>query len=295
MTKKNSTYKRKIANLKLCQWCCFILLPVLGFGQETKDFQFYNQTSTEIIENYYLTIFENETINNFFPNEKHKISIAKETILKSDSIHLNANFQTIKLSKTEFNTETINVELSQSLDEVVVHDKKEKYWIGADKGSKAPYSFDTQLLVAINLYSIIPSKILAVEIPIKGKSFFLNKKSYKSKFQLLLYTVDENLNLVEKLTQKDLFYTVDKRGSHKIKIDLSNYNIEINQGKYIIVHIKKFTGDLVLKSAPIKKNTSAFGVSSTYKVDSLGHKEIKFHKWKKVESVVKIRVQLEKI
>jgi len=43
-----------IAKPRLWQWCCFIiLLPVLGFGQDTKDFKFYNQINAEILENYY--------------------------------------------------------------------------------------------------------------------------------------------------------------------------------------------------------------------------------------------------
>ena len=294
MTSKNNTYRCKIAILKFWQLCCFLILPILGFGQETKDFQFYNQTGTEILENYYLTIFENETINNFFPNEKHKISIAKETILKSDSIHLNANFQTIKLSKTDFNTETINVELSLSLDEVVIHDKKEKYWIGAEGELRYGLSITHPVIQAIKLDSTLPSRVIAVEIHIKGGSIF-TPRSYKSRFQLLLYIADKNLNLVEKLTNQDLFYSVRKRGSHKLNIDLREYNLQIDEGKYIIIEIKKLSENLTFKLAPAKKNKSSIKLNKFIKRDSVSNKKIIYKKQSSQRNVMKLRVQLEKI
>lgn len=229
----------KTAIFKLKFLCCFILLPVLSFGQETKDFQFYNQTNAEILENYYLTVFENETINNFFPNEKHKISIAKETILKSDSIHLNANFQTIKLSKTGFNTETINVELSQSLDEVVFTQKsKEKHRISNSKLFRRGVSTNSPeaVLIDVEKSGIGNSKIKAVEIFVKGTTQFLNSKTpANGKTVELVLSVNEDIDSVKinKIHLKKFEKEIIKDKPDWLRFDLSKENVFLSNEKYL--------------------------------------------------------------
>ena len=54
---------------------------------------------------------------------------------------------------------------------------------------------------------------------------------------------------------------------------MSDYDIEISQGKYVVVHIKRFSGNLVIKTAPSDKNTTAIRVFGVYKKDSLAIKK----------------------
>ncbi|WP_194428406.1 hypothetical protein [Psychroflexus planctonicus] len=277
--------------------CLVFLLSFSCFAQN-QEYQFYNQTNAALLEDYYITIFSKSKTNHFYADDEAKVSLDKKLILASDSIQLNANFQKMKISKASFNSNIIEVELSQDLDEVVLTDKKNLFWIGAEKGNKLPMGIGIGVAVAIGIDSLKPVKIYALEIPIKGRILF-HSSSYKSKFLVRLYEVDDGLKIIRKINEEDLIYQVKKRGSHKLQIDLSNLNYEVRneQAHYIVVRLNRFSGDTHFKTGDAKNNPSAMNVTGIISKKVDGNIEHRFYRVnvEELEFVVKVRLQLERV
>lgn len=102
------------------------------------------------------------------------------------------------------------------------------------------------------------------------------------------------MHVINYLLADDVIYTIQKKGSHQLQIDLRSYDLILDQGEFLIATIKKFKGDIHIQTAEAIKNPSSIKVAGTYKMDSLGNKNMRFEKCVSCEYFIKVRVQLER-
>ena len=248
-------------------WAILLGCPFTLFSQ-TETFRFYDEANGELIEEYYLVLYKSELKKNFQPNSNFFVDLPRKLIYESDSIYLITNFQQIKLLKSQFDTPHIYIHRSNTLDEVVIDKSTNKrFWIGDYKGKKSKKTSNSfSFGVAIKLGDRLPAKLLTLEIPIRGWDYFLGTNSYQVKFGIDLRLADSDFNHVGNLSVNELTHRINKRGSHKVYLDVSDYDFIIdNKASYLIVMFKHFDGRYVSYSvANWNKATESFTVSAIY-------------------------------
>lgn len=246
-------------------WAILLGCPFTLFSQ-TETFRFYDEANGELIEEYHIVFYKSELKKNFQPKSNFSVDLPRKLIHESDSIYLVTNFQQIKLLKSKFDTPHIYIHRSNTLDEVVIDKSTNKrFWIGDYKGKKQRVSNITSSFgVAIKLGDRLPAKLLALEIPIKGSLYF--GISYQAKFGVDLRLADSDFNHVSNLSVNELTHRINKKGSHKVYLDVSDYDFIIDdEATYLIVMFKHFNGRHVTYSIVSENKTDeSLHVTVTY-------------------------------
>lgn len=263
----------------------YLICPLFLTAQK---FKFVNHSNQELILDYNLVVEQKDSQDFFFPDESGQLSIEIDKISYSSNIFINTNFQKIKLHRDDFNKEIIQIAgITQELNEIEIgFDKKGLQSFGASRGSKSPFQIERPTFLGIKLDSANNYLIRNITIPIKGKSIYV-QSSYGNKFELTFYSADNEGNNLVKLIEDKITVDISDKGSHKIKIDLSGYDLLLYNIQNIIVCIKPISGNIIIRTAPIRKNKGVVGYFAYFKNGNLLLKE------KNSDLVLKIILDLE--
>jgi hypothetical protein len=243
-----------------------LIIPLFCISQ---TFTFKDIKTNDYLTDYYVQ-FKLEGKNEFvFCNDRNELTVKMELINNAKEIFLHYSFQKIKIRKEQFNNSVVAVTFDNSLDEIVLNVstvQKQRKFMGPYLGVKPPVVGRTNENVAINVEKIVGKSITAFLVELKGSSLFVSS-GYESKFEIRLYSADNDFKILKELTTETAMYTVDAKKSYILKVDVSDLNLTVPNSKYVIMSVKAISGSLSIKSAKKSKNAEHFGVRSFRDLD----------------------------
>jgi hypothetical protein len=216
-------------------------------------------TGLELVD-YYVE-FNLENNNEFvFSDDNNKLKVDDNLIKKSKNIFLHYGFQKIKIEKNQFKASTISILYENALDEILVSSSrtsKQSLLRGAYLGVKLPIDSGVGESLAINIEELQGKDITAFIIELKGSSLFV-PNGHGSRFELKVYSADSDFKILKEVYPEPAVYTVNKKSSYDLKIDVRDLNIVVPDSKFLIMSLEMVSGRLTLKSAKKLKNPDHF-------------------------------------
>lgn len=247
-----------VSKYYLLWWAAIFSCPFLVLSQ-SNSYVFININNNKTIDFYTLVFYSNDAIDYYNPDATGRTVVPETIILLADSIILASNFQRKKLEKIQFKKEIVRIDLITELEEIIISNKDNSDFIGANKGYKPPLVTEKSYLsICLKAKADSMYSVENIIIPIQRKGSIDNEKSFNSKFEIKFYAADKNLNNVERISRKTIYCTVQKRRNHELTIDLSDFDIVKPAEKILIIDIEFIQGKIGLKTAPAKNNLEFF-------------------------------------